>query len=100
MESTTLRRQVVIVNPLGMHARPADLFVKLAKRFGSQICVVNGRERVDGKSILDVMTLAASQGTELTLEATGADATEALEALGELIQSGFGEGADAAADAT
>lgn len=87
----TLSRQVVVNNPQGLHARPADLFVKLAKQYQAQISVVCRRERVDGKSILDMMTLAATAGTELTIEATGADAVEALDALCNQIESDKGE---------
>ena len=86
-----LSRQAVVTNPQGIHARPADLFVKLAKQFQARVEVVCRRQRVDGKSILDILTLAAEKGTELTLEASGVDAAEALEALGKLIESDFGE---------
>jgi phosphotransferase system HPr (HPr) family protein len=70
----------------GLHARPADLFSQQARRFQSKIEVVKEGARVDGKSILDVLTLAAVQGTVLTLEATGPDARTALEALAKLIE--------------
>lgn len=90
MESTQSCR-VVVANPHGLHARPADAFVKLAKQFQARVEVVCRHERVDGKSILDILTLAAVAGTELTLEATGVDAAEALDALSKLIESDFGE---------
>ena len=78
-------------NPQGLHARPADLFVKLAGRFASTIPVIKDGERVDGKSILAILTLAAVQGTQLRIEATGPDADEALHALAELFLRNFDE---------
>jgi phosphotransferase system HPr (HPr) family protein len=75
-----------VANPQGLHARPADLFAKLARRFGSTIEVVKDGKRVDGKSILDVLTLAADKGTMLTIVARGDDADEAVEALVRLVE--------------
>jgi len=77
---------VVIANPQGLHARPADLFSRLASRFDSAVEVVKDGQRVDGKSILDVLMLAAVQGTTLTIVATGADASEAVEALARMVE--------------
>ena len=91
MTQITASRTVTVVNPQGLHARPVDLFVKLAVQFKSKIEVVKAGVRVDGKSILSVLTLAAEQGTQLSIEATGHDAEEALEALTGLIESGFAE---------
>ena len=91
MTQITASRTVTVVNPQGLHARPVDQFVKLAVQFKSKIEVVKAGERVDGKSILSVLTLAAEQGTQLSIEATGHDAEEALEALTGLIESGFAE---------
>ena len=91
MEHAKVTREVEIVNPQGIHARPADLFVKLAKQYQADITVVRGNERVDGKSILDMMTLAAARGTRLLLEGAGDDAEPALEALADLVRKGFGE---------
>jgi phosphocarrier protein len=84
-------RTVVVTNPQGLHARPADLFVKLASRYQATIEVIKDGERVDGKSILAILTLAAVQGTQLRLEATGPDAEAALQALTELIVRNFDE---------
>lgn len=84
-------RTVVITNPQGLHARPADLFARTANRFESKIEVVRDNIRVNGKSILDIMTLAAAEGTELVLEACGPDAEEALEALATLVALDFEE---------
>ena len=91
MDGSKLVRQVTITNPQGMHARPADMFVKLANRFASQIVIVKGSERVDGKSILGLLTLAATEGTMLLLEADGPDAQQALDALAELVAQNFAE---------
>lgn len=91
MTQQTARRDVTIVNPQGLHARPADLFVKLANQFESEVGLIKNGERVDGKSILAVLTLAAEKGTELTIEATGHDAAVAINALTELVESGFVE---------
>jgi phosphotransferase system HPr (HPr) family protein len=82
---------VVINNSQGLHARPADLFAKLAQRFESQVEVVKGNQRIDGKAILSLLTLAAAEGTELTIEARGPDAQAAVAALAELVERGFGE---------
>ena len=75
----------------GLHARPADQFVRLAKRFQSVIEIAKDGKRVDGKSILSILTLAAEQGSELTIRASGDDAEQAVEALVELIESDFAE---------
>lgn len=82
---------VTIVNPQGLHLRPMDMFVKLANQYQSKIEVLRAGERVDAKSMLAMMTLAAVQGTQLRVEATGPDAAAALEALAALVARGFGE---------
>jgi phosphocarrier protein len=89
MAEVTPFRTVVVANPQGLHARPADLFVKLASQYQSTIEVIKDGERVDGKSILAILTLAAVQGTQLRIEATGPDAEAALEALAELVLRQF-----------
>jgi phosphocarrier protein len=84
-------RQFEITNKLGLHARPASLFVKTASQFDSSVSVeVNGRT-TNGKSVLGLLTIAAEKGTVLTVSAEGADATEALDALEQLFRDGFGE---------
>ena len=89
MSESMLSRTVTIQNEQGLHARPADLFVRTAMQFDAKVEVVKGSLRVDGKSILDVLTLGATQNTELTLEATGSDAEAVLDALAELVESKF-----------
>lgn len=69
--------------------RPAYLFVSTAAKFESKIEVVKDDIRIDGKSVLDILTLGATQGTQVTLEATGSDAEEAIAALEDLVASGF-----------
>ena len=86
-----VHRIVTISNPQGLHARPADLFIKVASRFDSRIELIKGHERVDGKSIWAILTLAATEGTELIIEATGCDADEACRALAELVDRQFAE---------
>ncbi len=78
-------------NPQGMHARPADMFVRTASRFESRVEIVKDSLRADGKSILSILTLAVEQGTRLVLEATGSDAEPALDALTKLIEQNFSE---------
>jgi len=83
---------VVIVNKLGLHARAASKFVNLAKRFASRIEVSNATKSVDGKSIMSIMLLAASQGTEIGLRNDGDDELDAMQAITQLIADRFGEG--------
>ena len=86
---TVVEKTVVINNPQGLHARPAELFARLASQFESEIKVGRVDHMVDAKSILHVLTLGAAQGTELTLSAAGTDAQDALEALVRLVDSDF-----------
>lgn len=82
---------VVIRNRLGLHARPAMSFVDIANSFASTIRVRKGDQEVDGKSIMQMMMLAATQGTELHITAEGQDAEQALAALVALIDRNFDE---------
>ena len=91
MSEPKLTRTVIVTNPQGLHARPADLFVKLATRFAAKVELVKDHERVDGKSILAIMTLAAAEGTRLSIEADGPDAQQALDALAALVEQDFAE---------
>ncbi len=86
-----IERRVRIVNELGLHARPAAEFVKLASKFKSEIRVRRDDMTVNGKSIMGVMTLAAEPGSELVITANGVDAEEAVSALAALVESGFRE---------
>lgn len=86
-----LDKQVTIVNKLGLHARAAAKFVTLASSFGSDIKLARNSQVVNGKSIMGVMMLAASKGSEITLIADGNDETEAIDKLSALIAQRFGE---------
>ena len=86
-----LEKKFVIKNKLGLHARPAALFVQTANRFKSEIEVNKGRQRVNGKSIMGIMTLAAGIGSAITVRVCGEDATDALSEISRLIMSDFGE---------
>jgi phosphocarrier protein len=88
---TVVERSVEIVNPLGLHARPAAEFVKLASTFSSEIEVEKDGMAVNGKSIMGVMTLAAECGSTLRLRAEGDDAGAAVDALVALVRRGFKE---------
>ena len=87
----TCTLEVRVPNLLGMHARPASAFVKLAGRFGSSVRVTKGDVTVNGKSIMGVLMLAAEQGSVLAIAAEGPDAASASEALAGLVRDGFGE---------
>jgi len=84
--SRTVERGFTVRSELGLHARPAGEFAVMAGRFESEIWVGNGREWVDGRSVLSLLSLAAGRGVELTIRATGPDADEAIAALGALIE--------------
>jgi phosphocarrier protein len=91
MADETVTRTVVVSNPQGLHARPAEVFVKTASQYQAKVEVIKEGYRVDGKSILNILTLAAVQGTQLSLEATGPDAQAALQALSDLFARSFDE---------
>ena len=85
------RRQVEVLNAYGLHLRPADKFVRLASTFQAEIRVYFKGNQYNGKSILDLTTLAAERGSQLELEAVGPDAETALTALAELVLARFHE---------
>jgi len=84
-------RKVKILNSMGLHARPAAQFVKIASQFKSDVYVSKNEREVNGKSIMGVMMLAAEMGTELTIKVDGKDQQEAMEALVTLINNKFDE---------
>jgi phosphocarrier protein len=86
-----IERSVEIVNSLGLHARPAAQFVRLAAAFASEIELARDDMAVNGKSIMGVMMLAAECGSSVIVRATGSDEAAAVDALENLIQNGFGE---------
>lgn len=87
----TVRVQTVIKNSLGLHARPAMVFVDAASAFASAVTVEGNGQSVDGKSIMMMMLLAATQGTPLTIVCDGDDAEKAAAALKKLVDDGFDE---------
>jgi phosphocarrier protein HPr len=86
-----MTRQITVVNPLGLHARAAARFVKLASQYKSRIKVTRGARTIDGKSILGLLLLAAAKGTTLDISAEGADEQDAILALCRLADQGFEE---------
>jgi phosphocarrier protein HPr len=86
-----IERAAQIVNPLGLHARPAAEFVKIANRFTASVEVRRDDLKVNGKSIMGVMMLAAEQGSTLHIRTDGTDAEAAMDALCELVADGFNE---------
>jgi phosphotransferase system HPr (HPr) family protein len=94
MSGTPLRQTVVITNPQGFHLRPMAAFAELASRFQCNVTVSREDRRVNGKSTLDLMLLAAPPGSELVLEADGPDAAQALEALVLLLQTPTEDGTE------
>ncbi len=88
----TAKAVYTIVNALGLHARAAAQLVRLANRFRADVFIVKEDQEVNGKSIMGVLMLAATQGTNIAIRTEGEDAELALKAIGELVESGFGEG--------
>jgi phosphocarrier protein HPr len=86
-----VERTAPIVNRLGLHARPAAEFVKVANRFQAHVAVRKDELEVNGKSIMGMMMLAAERGSALVIRAEGEDAEQAVEALLALVAAGFGE---------
>jgi len=84
-------RTATIVNKLGLHARPCAQLVSTATRYRSEVTLAKEEMRVNGKSIMGVMMLAAERGSVLTIEVSGSDEEEAAQALVNVIESGFGE---------
>ncbi|MGI9086127.1 MAG: HPr family phosphocarrier protein [Chthoniobacterales bacterium] len=86
-----IEKEVTIVNRLGMHARPAAMFVRIASRFRCEVWVEKDGEKINGKSIMGLMMLAAGQGSKLLICCDGADAEKALEELEALVAAKFNE---------
>src|SRR3954454_21079496 len=86
-----LEKEITIINRLGLHARPAAMFVRIASRYRSEVWVAKEGERINGKSIMGLMMLAAGQGSTLTIECEGPDTDKVMEELEQLIQNKFSE---------
>ena len=83
--------KLTVNHEVGLHARPASMFVQTAAKFSSDIEVTHGETKANAKSILAVLTLGAHKGAEIVISAEGEDADEALKALEELVRDNFGE---------
>jgi len=86
-----IEKEIPIVNRLGLHARPAAMFVRIASRYRSEVWVSKEGEEVNGKSIMGLMMLAAGQGSKLRIRCEGVDAEKAMEELEALINAKFNE---------
>jgi phosphocarrier protein HPr len=86
-----VEKEITVVNRLGLHARPAAMFVRIASRYRSEIWVSKEGEEVNGKSIMGLMMLAAGQGSKLRIRCEGPDAARAMAELEELINAKFNE---------
>ena len=86
-----IEKEVTIINRLGLHARPAAMFVRISSRYRSEVWVEKEGEQINGKSIMGLMMLAAGQGSKLTIRCEGPDADKAMEELEELIRKKFNE---------
>ncbi len=91
MQTSPVNRVIIIQNEQGLHARPAEMFVRLASQFECRIQLIRDDRRVEARNIIDLLTLGATQGTQLTLEADGPDAQIAVDALAKLVETGFPE---------
>ena len=91
MQSAMIKQEVEIINKLGLHARASTKLTQTASQFGSEIWIERNGRRVNAKSIMGVMMLAASKGSRVTLETAGNDEAPAMTALTELIGNRFGE---------
>src|SRR3982751_2671605 len=89
--SQKIEKEVTIINRLGLHARPAAMFVRIASRYRSEVWVEKEGEQINGKSIMGLMMLAAGQGSKLLIKCEGPDADKAMAELEELIQQKFNE---------
>ncbi len=86
-----IEKEIPIINRLGLHARPAAMFVRIASRYRSEIWVAKEGEEVNGKSIMGLMMLAAGQGSKLRIRCEGSDADKAMDEIEELIKARFNE---------
>ena len=89
--SSTIEKVVTVINPMGIHMRPADMLTRAAGRFECEIEIEKDGQAFDCKSIMSILTLGACQGTQLNLRASGVDAQEAMDVLSELFDKGFDE---------
>ncbi|GAB6099556.1 HPr family phosphocarrier protein [Halanaerocella petrolearia] len=86
-----LEQQVTVNNETGIHARPVSMLVKEAEKFDADVKIAKDEQEVNAKSIMGIMSLGVNQSTQVTIKADGADAEDAVAAIVELIEDGFGE---------
>lgn len=89
MQTSPVSRVVTIQNKQGLHARPAEMCVRTANQFESKIQLIRDERRVEARNMIDLLTLGATQGTRLTIEADGPDAQAAVDALAKLVEEVF-----------
>ena len=82
-----IEKKIKIINPSGLHARPASLFVQVANKYDSEISVKKGKQKVNGKSIMGIMMLAAECGSKIVIVADGPDARDAIKELADILLS-------------
>jgi len=85
MAETTIKKEIIVKNKTGLHARPAAMFVQIANKFESEITIIKEDQKVNGKSIMGILMLAAEKGSRITIVAEGADAALAVEELSEIL---------------
>lgn len=86
-----MERNVTVINESGIHARPASIFAKKANEFDSDVLLIYKGKEVNAKSIMGIMSLSISKNSEITIKAKGSDEEEAVNALTQIVESGFGE---------
>lgn len=86
-----IEKEIILNNKLGLHARPAAMFVQIANKFKSEIYLTKDNQTVNGKSVLGILTLAAEHGSILNLQINGPDAPEMLKHIESLFENNFGE---------
>jgi len=91
MSVSPVTRIVIVQHEQGLHARPAELIARTAMQFKSRVEIIRDGHGIDAKSILNILTLGATQGAELKLQAQGDDASEAIDALARLVEGQFAE---------
>lgn len=86
-----LKKEITLINKTGLHARPANLFVKEASKFSSEVRIVKDNKEYNAKSIIGILSMGAAKGDKISIEAEGADEEEAIKALISLVKNNFNE---------
>ena len=90
-QANTYEKKIVVKNKLGLHARPASVFVRIANQYSCEIIVQKGKQKVNGKSIMGILMLAAGPGSKIIIRAIGPDALKALNELEKILEDHCGE---------